>query len=974
MKEQVSFWNRKRLNQAMLGIAILVLTAFVGLSYRQWVQYRRANLEAEHSREIVIAIDNVLNTLVDAETGQRGFLLTGESDYLQPYNRAMEKLPKDLGALEELLNASHRGMQEFQELSLLGNKKLDELRQTIRIHGTEGPQAALSVVLTDEGKQTMDSIRALCTRMKLEENANQTRASARGEAAAGTALLITVAGSVVLLFLFAFGFEPFASPDPQAWHRSWLARYGGAVLAVVAITLVRAALSPLMGPEAMPFTLYFCAVAFAAWFGGFRPAVLSIVLSLAAGGWFFAAPTRTVLVGGHDDQVAMLLLVLVGFGFALLSRSQRNAVDRAVRAESSERVERQRFETTLESIGDAVIATDAKGRVTFANSVALSLMRRTESETIGKPLDEVFCIVSEATRATVESPVGRVLREGSVVGLANHTVLLASDGTETPIDDSAAPIRGGQGEMLGVVLVFRDMSQERAAEKLLADQTAQLRRRDEMMEHAQLCVRDMEGRIEYWNQGMERLYGYPAADVLGKDGHELLKTEFPKPLEVIRFELMSAGEWQGELVQARRDGSKVTVASRWTLHRDGDGRAVAVLEANNDITARKQVEDDLNRERERLRLALTAGKMGAYEVDRARGSIWWSPETYALFGLNAADFKLTRETFAGLIHGKDRETFLRYWDENIAEFQPMNHEFRIVKPDGKERWISCRGTPRYEEGAPTHYSGLFLDVTERKEAEKVLRGFEKLSSAARLSAAIAHEINNPLNAVTNLIYLAKQAPDVPGPIAEQLKLADQELERVAHAARQALGFYREAARAEWIDAPELIESVVKILSPKIAEKKIKVIRGFQRCSPVYGVRGEIRQVVSNLLANAIEAVREGGTISVGTQPVESGGERAIEIIVGDDGHGIAREHLDHIFEPFFTTKSGTGTGLGLWVAKEIVERHQGRIEAHPPKEGSGERGITFMVRLPSGAGVLKAEAAVTAGRSGGGEEAGRLQG
>jgi PAS domain S-box-containing protein len=390
---------------------------------------------------------------------------------------------------------------------------------------------------------------------------------------------------------------------------------------------------------------------------------------------------------------------------------------------------------------------------------------------------------------------------------------------------------------------------------------------------------------------------------------------------------------------------------------------------NNDITARKQVEEDLNRERERLRLALTAGKMGAFEVDPAGKTTWWSPETYALFGVNAADFKLTRDSFAMPIHPKDRENFLEDWDENIAEFQPMNHEFRIVKPDWKERWISCRGTPRYDEGTPAHYSGLFLDVTERKEAEKVLRGFEKLSAAARLSAAIAHEINNPLNAVTNLIYLAKQSPDVPRPIVEQLALADQELERVAHAARQALGFYREAARAEWIDAPELIESVLKILSPKIADKRIKVIRGFQRCAPVYGVRGEIRQVISNLLANAIEAVGEGGTISVGTQPVEAGGERAVEFVVADDGHGIAREHLDHIFEPFFTTKSGTGTGLGLWVAREIVERHQGRIEVHPPEEGKGERGITFTVKLPSGPGVLKAEPAVHASQPAQGAQA-----
>jgi PAS domain S-box-containing protein len=952
LKGPIPLWRRKIPNRVMLVVAGLVLVVFVGLSYRQWQGYRRANVEAERSREILEDIRSVEAMLVDAETGQRGFLLTGEERYLEPYNRALQELPGDFAALKEVLSRSHRRMQDFDQLGSLENEKLNELRQTIALRRTQGAQAALALVLSNEGKRTMDSIRTLCARMERDENANQALASAAGEAAAGTALLITVAGSVVLLFLFAFGFEPFASPDPHAWRRGWILRYGAAVLAVAAITLIRAALTPLMGPEAMPFTLYFCAVAFAAWFGGFRPALVSIILSLLAGAWFFAAPTRSLRVSGHDDQVAMLMIVLVGFGIALLSRSQRGAVERALRAEDSERNERQRFETTLASIGDAVIATDAQGRITFVNQVALSLVRWTEAEIHAKPLDDVFRIVNESTRSAVESPVSKVLREGTIVGLANHTVLIARDGTEVPIDDSAAPIRGAKGELVGVVLVFRDISQKRAAEDLLAAQSVELRRRAAIMEHAQLCVRDMDDHITFWNEGAKQFYGFTAAEALGQISHALLKTQFPAPLETIRAELMLTGAWEGELVHTRRDGRVVTVASHWTLHRDADGRPAAILEVNNDITSRKLMEVDLNRERERLRLALTAGKMGAFEVEPVERVLWWSPETYSLFGINAGEFKLTRDSFAALIRGSDRESFMHYWDENIAEFQPMNHEFRIVRPDGKERWISCRGTPRYDDaGSPARYAGLFLDVTERKEAEKVLRGFEKLSAAARLSAALSHEINNPLSAVTNLIYLAKEAPDIPRPVAEQLALADQELERVAHAARQALGFYRESANGEWIDMPELIESVLKIFWPKIMERKIKIVRGFQKCAPAFGVRGEIRQVVSNLLANAIEAVSERGTISVETQPADTGRARAIEITVADDGHGIAREHLDRIFEPFFTTKSGTGTGLGLWVAKEIVERHQGRIEVHPPEQKNGDRGTVFTVTLPSGPGA-----------------------
>jgi PAS domain S-box-containing protein len=841
-KGRSPFTRHARMNKVTLGVASLILIALVSLSYRQWDEYRRANAEMEHSSEVTTAINGILTGLVDAEAGQRGFLLTGENRYLEPYNRGVQEVPKNLATLKALLSANREAMGEFQELDSLTRSKLNELRQTIETRRTRGDKAAVDIVVAGEGQREMDSIRALCAQMEREQNTNQARASAEGETAAGITVLILVAGSLVLLFFFAFALEPFASPDPHAWNRPWFLRYGAAVLAVAAITLVRAALTPLGGPIAMPFTLYFCAVAFAGWYGGFRPTLLSIVLSLLAGSWFFAAPTGSFLVSGHDDQVAMVMIVLVGFGIALLSRSQRNAVERAVLAENSERAERRRFETTLASIGDAVIATDARQRITFVNRVASALLQWPDAEARGKSLREVFRIVNEFTRAAVEIPVDRVLREGQVVERANQTVLLGRNGAEVPIDDSVAPIRDDSGNIQGTVLVFRDVTERRRTEKRLAEQALLLER--------------------------------------------------------------------------------------------------AAAEARS--------------QRQRLGLALTAGKMGVYEVDSERTTLWWSPETYALFGVNPAEFKPSRDSFAALIHPGNREIFMQHWDENIAAFQPINREFRILKPDGKERWISCRGTATYDDaGSPIRYSGLFLDITERREAEQVLRKFEKLSAAARLSAAIAHEINNPLGAVSNLIYLAKEGSGVPHSTVEMLVRAEHELERVAHAARQALGFYRESSKTEAIDIAELIDSVVRIYSTRIAEKKIKLVRGYLECGPVNGVRGELRQVFSNLITNAIEAVKQGGTIWLGAQSAGSGKEQSIEITIADDGGGIAAEHVDQIFEPFFTTKAGTGTGLGLWVAKEIIERHRGIISLHQTNGKDGQGGATFKIRLP-GATVLRA--------------------
>jgi signal transduction histidine kinase len=291
---------------------------------------------------------------------------------------------------------------------------------------------------------------------------------------------------------------------------------------------------------------------------------------------------------------------------------------------------------------------------------------------------------------------------------------------------------------------------------------------------------------------------------------------------------------------------------------------------------------------------------------------------------------------------------MQYWNEKIAQHQQINRELRIRVQDGEERWISCKALPKSDEdGRPIRNSGVFLDITERKNTEQVMRKFERLSSAARLSASVAHEINNPLEAVVNLLYLAKSAPGVPQPVTEQLDVAEQELERVAHAARQALGFYRESAVAERIDIPALIDSVLKIFSTKIAAKTINVQRRFVKCKPVYGVRGELRQVVSNLIANAIDAVSEGGTIAAGTRPIVTDKESIVEITIADDGPGVSAQDVDRIFEPFFTTKSVTGTGLGLWIAKEIVERHRGTITLSPPDGHAGIRGARFTVVIPN---------------------------
>jgi PAS domain S-box-containing protein len=237
---------------------------------------------------------------------------------------------------------------------------------------------------------------------------------------------------------------------------------------------------------------------------------------------------------------------------------------------------------------------------------------------------------------------------------------------------------------------------------------------------------------------------------------------------------------------------------------------------------------------------------------------------------------------------------------------------------------------------------VFHDASRERNLQEVLRRTEKLAAAARLAATVSHEINNPLEAVGNLIFLAKNHPDAPDKVTEQLQLAEKELARVSHITRQTLGFYRESVSATPIHLPTLVESVLTLYSNKLQIKQIKVQLAFEDCPAITGLAGEIQQLVSNIISNAIDAAPASGNLKIYAAPVNLPGGRSIQLRIEDDGPGVAPENLSRIFEPFFTTKKDVGTGLGLWVCKEIAERHGGSVQV----QSDYGKGATFTILLP----------------------------
>jgi signal transduction histidine kinase len=239
------------------------------------------------------------------------------------------------------------------------------------------------------------------------------------------------------------------------------------------------------------------------------------------------------------------------------------------------------------------------------------------------------------------------------------------------------------------------------------------------------------------------------------------------------------------------------------------------------------------------------------------------------------------------------------------------------------------------------------ETTGRKLAQEALLRSEKLASVGRMAATIAHEINNPLEAVMSLLFLAKEDKELPESVRQHLDIADGELNRIAHITRQSLGFYRESNAPAFTSVNAVLESTIGLLKSRIRAKQAVIEKQWDSDVGITAVAGELRQVFSNLLANSLDAIGEKGTIKLRVSPgtTFSTGRRCVRITVADNGQGISPSSRQHLFEPFFTTKGTVGTGLGLWVSKQIVDKHGGTIRMRSSNNGE-RRGTVFSVVLP----------------------------
>ena len=368
------------------------------------------------------------------------------------------------------------------------------------------------------------------------------------------------------------------------------------------------------------------------------------------------------------------------------------------------------------------------------------------------------------------------------------------------------------------------------------------------------------------------------------------------------------------------------------------------------IGLREKHSAELRAREEWFRVTLTCIGDGVVATDASGRVTFMNPVAESLIGVKLADVmgKVIHDIFP-ISHEQSGKPAANPVDEVLStgRIVAMANHTVLKHMDGRLVPIEDSAAPiRDDRHQLLGVVLVFRDATHERKSEEILRKTEKLASAARLSATVAHEINNPLEAIFNLVFVAKADPATPPNVVSVLAQAEQELERVAHITRQTLGFYRDTSVSEPVDMAAVIESVVNLYSHKFQAKEISVNRRIEPCPPVYGLAGELKQAVANLISNAADAVPFKGTISIYLRPLPQNPQSMLQLVVEDDGPGIPADHAARIFEPFFTTKQDVGTGLGLWVTQGIIDRHGGTISVDTHEDGLPARGAAFRLQLP----------------------------
>lgn len=687
--------------------------------------------------------------------------------------------------------------------------------------------------------------------------------------------------------------------------------------------------------------LFFPAVFISSWIGGLRLGLISTVFSAALVTWFFIPPQFSFAVNTPMSLISVGVFCLMGILFSISHESRIRSVRQAEEASAALRDSESNLSMTLNSIGDAVMTTDATGRITRLNSVAEQLTGWPQAEALGRPVADIFHIINHQTRQPTTIPVEAALAEGVIHGLANDTLLIARDGKESPIADSCSPIRDTDGSVIGAVLVFRDVSEEYDAQQSLRTSEERYRMLVDGVKDVANLMLDLQGHVITWNEGAERLKGYTAKEVIGQHFSIFYPEEdiaSGKPAAELS-QAMELGHIEDEGWRVRKDGTRFWANVVITTLYDEGGKAQGFSKITRDITALKTAESQFDRffalSLDMLCISSADGYFKRVNPAFTR-TLGWSTE------------EMLSHPFLFFVHPDEHETTLREVERQIkAGESVLKFENRYLHKDGSWRILSWVSVPDKD--------GLMFatarDVTDYRQASKQLQAAKdkaELANKAKDSflATMSHEIRTPLTGMLGMLEL----------------LSMTQLDKDQHATLDAAwdsgrGLLRivsdildwskiEEGKLELsprpTSIPDLLQEVVNTYSRVASAKSLMLWQHADaRLNAAYIVDPlRLTQVLNNFVSNAIKFTQR-GEIELRAELVKHlDSSDQVRFSVKDTGMGIAPADQERLFQRYRQESADTarmygGTGLGLAICRRLAEMLDGEIALQStPGEGS----------------------------------------
>ena len=672
---------------------------------------------------------------------------------------------------------------------------------------------------------------------------------------------------------------------------------------------------------------------------------------------YLTALKEVPFISKEDLENAKIFLVKLADSISQLSYSNiklaRSVVARDKLTESL-LISEERYFKTLDSISDAVIATDLEERITYINPVAEELTGWTSCEACGKTINDIFYLTDKQS-AEVISPVSRILESGLKLGIHNSTNLVRKNGTEVPIDNSGAPIRDKDGNIIGVVLIFRDITERIKTERLLEENKAHLERSQEIA-HLGSWELDLINDRLTWTDEVYRIFGLTPGESeatneaflegIHPDDREMVDNAFSASIR----DNLKTYDIEHRIIR-KKTGEVRFVHEKCEHFRDETGQIIRSIGMVHDITDRKKAENDLLESKLKLDLALGNGNIGIWEWDLKTGVVTWDKRMERIFGLEPGTFEGNHPGFENYVHEEDLPYIEMKINKALSEGTTIEDIYRTKPKNGICNYISSRAlVTRDENGNPVKVAGVCFDVTDMKEGakkdlvklnENLLRSNNDLQQFAYIAS---HDLQEPLRMVSSFLQLIEKKIDgkLDNEGKEYIKYAVDGAKRMYELLNGLLAYSRIETKGDKlceVDMNEVLNNVKSNLSLVIKETNAII-----HCKPLPTIFADNEQMIrlmQNLIENGIKFSK--GVPQITLSSSETGDQNIIS--VKDNGIGIESKYFERIFKIFqrlHGPENYKGTGIGLAICKRIVERHGGKIfiESEPGK------GSTFYFTIP----------------------------